>query len=193
MKYLADILTFARLIMAVVTVCLVLSGFWLGALITFWAAILSDALDGVCARRWPYTEDDKPVWRRNAVFDRFDAITDAVLVVVVSFALAAVIPYWWLVAVLIIAIGALLASGVQLLILAGRPDAAERIDVMDGVWYGISLGLIASELTRHLGASAPALFVLQAFIAVLIVALKWAHITTRPGTRRQAEVMRASE
>ena len=78
MRYLADLLTFSRLILAFVIIILALIG---GppelVFILFIVAELTDAFDGTCARKWPFPKDDTPEYRKYAA--KFDMFSDVCL------------------------------------------------------------------------------------------------------------------
>ena len=78
MRYLADLLTFSRLILAFVLIILALIG---GppeaAFIIFIVAELTDAFDGTCARKWPFPKDNIPEYRKYAA--KFDMFSDVCL------------------------------------------------------------------------------------------------------------------
>lgn len=78
MRYLADILTLSRLIIAIVIFILALTG---GAsevvFILFIIAELTDAFDGTCARKWPFPKSKTPKYRKYAAI--FDMVADVAL------------------------------------------------------------------------------------------------------------------
>ena len=78
MRYLADILTLSRLIIAIVIFILALTG---GApevvFILFIIAELTDAFDGTCARKWPFPKSKTPKYRKYAAI--FDMAADVAL------------------------------------------------------------------------------------------------------------------
>ena len=78
MRYLADILTLSRLIIA----CIMLALDIIGApaeiiFILFIIAELTDAFDGTCARKWPFPKDKTPRYRKYAA--KFDMFADVIL------------------------------------------------------------------------------------------------------------------
>lgn len=78
MRYLADLLTLTRFILA--TVLLILSftgGAPETAFIIFLVAELTDAFDGTCARKWPFPKDKTPKYREHAA--QFDMASDVLL------------------------------------------------------------------------------------------------------------------
>ena len=75
MKYLADLLTFARFVLGIV---LVFSGVSAEvAFSVFLAAVLTDAFDGTCARKWPFPRGKEPKYRKYAA--KYDMVSDALL------------------------------------------------------------------------------------------------------------------
>lgn len=75
MRYLADILTFSRIILA--TVLLSMS-FWNAplhtAFIVYMVGEITDALDGTCATKWPFPKDKTPKYRKYA--SKYDMFAD---------------------------------------------------------------------------------------------------------------------
>ena len=77
-KYLADILTLIRFILAVVLIFLGIFKSSVGAgLIVFALAELTDAFDGTCSRKWPFPKGKEPKYRKYAV--KYDMWADALL------------------------------------------------------------------------------------------------------------------
>ncbi len=78
-KYLADILTLARFVLA--AILLVLAFTTIGtpgvALWLFAIGELTDAFDGTCAKKWPFPKNKTPKYRKYAA--KFDMITDLYL------------------------------------------------------------------------------------------------------------------
>lgn len=78
MKYLADILTLSRLILAISLMILAFTGGTPeAAFIVFLTAELTDTFDGTCARKWPFPKDKTPKYRKYAA--QFDMISDVLL------------------------------------------------------------------------------------------------------------------
>ena len=78
MKYLADILTFSRLILAVILLILAfVGGSPEAAFIIFIVAELTDAFDGTCARKWPFPKNKTPYYRKYAA--KYDMFSDIFL------------------------------------------------------------------------------------------------------------------
>lgn len=78
MRYLADLLTLTRFILAIVLLFLAFSG---GspeaAFIVFLTAEFTDVFDGTCARKWPFPKDKTPKYRKYAA--QFDIVSDVLL------------------------------------------------------------------------------------------------------------------
>lgn len=78
MKYLADLLTLARLILSIILITMAfVGGAPEAAFIIFLVAELTDAFDGTCARKWPFPKDKTPKYRKYAA--KFDMIADVLL------------------------------------------------------------------------------------------------------------------
>ena len=87
MRYLADILTFSRIILAIILLYLSFTRVEIGvALIIFLLAEVTDALDGTCATRWPFPKDKTPKYRKYAAkYDMFaDGLTALAMVLFFS-------------------------------------------------------------------------------------------------------------
>ena len=75
MRYLADILTFSRIILATVLTVMSFSGAPLhAAFIVYMIGEITDALDGTCATRWPFPKDKTPKYRKYAA--KYDMFAD---------------------------------------------------------------------------------------------------------------------
>lgn len=78
MRYLADILTLSRLIIACIMLVLDIIGAPAEIIfILFIIAELTDAFDGTCARKWPFPKDKTPRYRKYAA--KFDMFADVIL------------------------------------------------------------------------------------------------------------------
>ncbi len=78
MRYLADLLTLVRLILAIVLLVLAVThGLADNAFIVFLTAELTDTFDGTCARKWPFPKGKEPWYRKYAAF--YDMLTDTLL------------------------------------------------------------------------------------------------------------------
>lgn len=78
MRYLADLLTFIRLILAIVLLVLAAEhGSADNAFLVFLAAELTDTFDGTCARKWPFPKNKVPRYRKYAAF--YDMFSDTLL------------------------------------------------------------------------------------------------------------------
>ncbi|MBR3156852.1 CDP-alcohol phosphatidyltransferase family protein [Candidatus Saccharibacteria bacterium] len=78
MRYLADLLTLSRLILALVLLVISFTGGTPeAAFIIFLTAEFTDAFDGTCARKWPFPKDRTPKYRKYAA--QFDMVSDILL------------------------------------------------------------------------------------------------------------------
>ncbi len=77
-KYLADILTFSRIILSLFLIAWGFCGGNIGVgFIVFALAELTDSFDGFCSRKWPFEKGHEPKYRRYAV--KYDMLADALL------------------------------------------------------------------------------------------------------------------
>lgn len=78
MRYLADILTFFRIILATALTCM---SFYLAplhaAFIVYMLGEITDALDGTCATKWPFPKNKTPWYRKYAA--KYDMFADGFL------------------------------------------------------------------------------------------------------------------
>ena len=121
-KYLADVLTFTRFILAIVLLVMSFTGGNLGAgFLVFILGELTDAFDGTCATRWPFPKNKAPKYRKYAA--KYDMLTDTLLAV--SMALFFIFRVNWI-AGLIIGVGyGTLALVIDLVVygkIMGHPD-----------------------------------------------------------------------
>lgn len=78
MRYLADILTGSRFVLAVILLVLAFVGSPAeNAFIIFLVAELTDTFDGTCARKWPFPKNKTPKYRKYAA--QFDMASDVLL------------------------------------------------------------------------------------------------------------------
>jgi len=76
--YLADILTFIRVVLSCILIWNAFYGSSVGlGFVLFVLAELTDAFDGYCSRRWPYAARKEPWFRKYAV--KYDMFADAFL------------------------------------------------------------------------------------------------------------------
>ena len=75
MRYLADILTFSRIILATALTCMSFCQAPLhAAFIVYMLGEITDALDGTCAGRWPFPKNKIPKYRKYAA--KYDMFAD---------------------------------------------------------------------------------------------------------------------
>ena len=122
MRYLADILTFVRLILGTILfVMAFVGGPPEAAFIIFLVGELTDAFDGTCARIWPFPKNKIPKYRKYAA--KFDMATDVLLagaeVLFLTFRVN------WIAGVIVMIYYAITSIGGDLLVygrLLGHPD-----------------------------------------------------------------------
>ena len=78
-KYLADLLTLTRFILAIVLIVLAFTGGALSAgFLVFVFGELTDAFDGTCATKWPFPKNKSPWYRKYAA--KYDMFTDGLII-----------------------------------------------------------------------------------------------------------------
>ena len=78
-KYLADLLTLIRFILAITLIFMAFNqGDIATAFLVFIFGELTDAFDGTCANKWPFPKDKIPKYRKYAV--KYDIFTDMLLI-----------------------------------------------------------------------------------------------------------------
>lgn len=79
MRYLADLLTLTRFILAISLFygCVLHSGGPEAAFTIFLIAVLTDAFDGTCAKKWPFPKNKTPKYRKYASL--YDMVSDVLL------------------------------------------------------------------------------------------------------------------
>ncbi len=78
MKYLADLLTGIRFVLAIALLLLaIMGGSAESAFVIFLIAVLTDAFDGTCARKWPFPKNKTPWYRKYAA--KYDMVADVLL------------------------------------------------------------------------------------------------------------------
>lgn len=78
MRYLADLLTLTRFVLASVLLVLAFVGSPAeNAFVIFLIAELTDTFDGTCARKWPFPKNKTPKYRKYAA--QFDMVSDVLL------------------------------------------------------------------------------------------------------------------
>lgn len=75
MKYLADILTFSRIILALALLIMSFTGAPIhAAFLVYMIGEITDALDGTCATKWPFPKNKAPWYRKYAA--KYDMFAD---------------------------------------------------------------------------------------------------------------------
>ena len=155
MRYLADLLTSVRLILAVVLLVLAFLGSAPeNAFIIFLVAELTDAFDGTCARKWPFPKDKEPKYRKYAA--QYDMVSDVLLAA--AQVLFVTLQVNWVVGVIVIVFYVVVCGAIELMVygkLFGHPDnctansltqrnfpLAKKIILARRYLYTICLGVI---------------------------------------------------
>lgn len=78
LRYLADLLTLTRLLLAIYLFVLAVTGGSANtAFIVFTVALITDMFDGTCAKKWPFPKNATPKYRKYAA--QFDMVSDVML------------------------------------------------------------------------------------------------------------------
>ena len=148
----------------------------------FLIGILSDAFDGIAARRWPYTptENARYPWRKDP--HAFDNAADLSLSTAALLGVTFSLLSFWGAITTVVAVASVSLMFVEAVELAAKTDVkrAERIDVTHGFVYGAELFAMLVVMTWQ--ASEHWLWVVVGYI-VLACPLLWAkrdRITSRP-------------
>lgn len=193
MRYLADILTFSRLILAIVLLMIGVfdTGVDIGVgFVIFMIAELTDAFDGTLATRYPFPKSKMPKYRKYAA--KYDMVADALL------ALAAMVFFTLrvnLVAGLIIAVSYVVAALIIDLVvyekIFGHPDdcaptslmqrnfvLAKKIIMIRRAVYLLLMSAVAVWMLCASGWDLMAKIII-AVIAVIITIFLWFFLSER--------------
>ncbi len=176
MRYLADLLTLTRFILAIVLLFLAfLGGSPETAFIVFLTAEFTDVFDGTCARKWPFPKNKTPKYRKYAA--QFDIVSDVLLAA--AHVLFCTLQVNWI-AGLIVIIYYLVVCGILEFILYGKlfghPDdctknsltnrnfpLAKKIILTRRYLYTICLGIINAFILFATNWSEPVKYALFVF------------------------------
>ncbi|MBR2795662.1 CDP-alcohol phosphatidyltransferase family protein [Candidatus Saccharibacteria bacterium] len=191
MRYLADILTLSRLILAIT---LFFVAFFNGspeaAFIIFIVAELTDAFDGTCARKWPFPKNKTPKYRKYAA--KFDMLSDGLLAAAQVLFLTLRVNL--VVGIIIIVYYLVTSGGGDLLVygkLLGHPDdctknslarknfpLAKKIILARRYLYTVCLGIINALILFATSWPAPVKYSLLAFGGAIFV-FAWFFLSQR--------------
>ena len=181
MKYIADGLTALRMLLAAILLVLIWQSLWALATVVLVVGILSDAFDGIAARRWPYSaeENQRLWWRKDA--HQLDNLADLMLSGAALVGLALSLLDFWSAVVVVAIVGLTSAVIDRIVQIVGRknPVKAERIDVAHGWLYGAELAVMVGMMTRQASEHWVAILTGLAFSALPLLWLKWDRITSR--------------
>ena len=193
MKYLADTLTVSRFVLGALAAFAILRGEWEIAVLWVLLGGLSDAFDGVAARKWPLAASRR-FYSRWLKPKEFDESADGFFCAVLVFAPAARlilanlggwsdgwVPLWFSIPLVIVE--CLLTPFFILATQKLRPADAFQIDVLHG-WYCALLMFGTLTLVTFMAfSSVVAQTILLAYLMVgsILIVVKWDRATTRPG------------
>ena len=122
MRYLADLLTLSRFILASILLVLAFVGSPAeNAFIIFLTAELTDTFDGTCARKWPFPKNKTPKYRKYAAL--YDMVSDALLAV--AHVLFCTLQVNWVVGLVVIIYYTVVCGTIELIVYGkffGHPD-----------------------------------------------------------------------
>lgn len=122
MRYLADILTGSRFILALILLVLAFVGSPAeNAFIIFLVAELTDAFDGTAARKWPFPKGKEPKYRKYAA--QYDMISDVLLAA--AQVLFCTLQVNWVAGLIVIIFYVVVCGTIELIVygkLFGHPD-----------------------------------------------------------------------
>lgn len=183
MKYLADLLTVLRFVAAGVTAWLLIQDRWSWAAVSFGLGLLSDAFDGMAARRWPYSDAEaaRLPWRKHphALDNAADLALSSAGLVGLSLSL---LPLWQAIGLLtgVAGVSLVFVIHVNIMIDEGRPEAAEKTDVVHGFVYGIELVAMLVIMTVLATPAWPFIVTLYAMCGIPLLWMKRDRLTSRP-------------
>ena len=123
MRYLADLLTLSRFILALAILfgCVIHSGSAEAVFIMFFIAVLTDAFDGTCAKKWPFPKNKTPKYRKYAAL--YDMVSDVLLAAVQV--LYVTIRLNWIIGLVVIIYYIVICATIELIVYGkffGHPD-----------------------------------------------------------------------
>ena len=191
LRYVGDILTASRIVISIGLVVWSFLGFVDESVINYrvalWLAVysfLSDALDGIAARRWPYSDEERQriPWHRSPELSHaFDNAGDSLLYLATGLVLATHDRVWLL--IVGIALGGALTIFIVIENLARRRSPwAETVDVIFGWLFGTTFGTMVIALAIVALPSNVWPWVVSAgcVVAIAFIPFKWDRLTTRP-------------
>lgn len=187
MRYIADALTFGRIAVSAVVIAVALMALmadrpmqYVAVAIIGSVAFLTDALDGIAARRWPHSaEENAKLWYRKDPH-LFDNVADVLLYTSLALSLATRDTMWLWLFFGAMAVAAILFISIELLFRGGS-IWAEKIDVMFGWLFGLTLSAMIVFLIILASPEHWMWFVgVGLIVGVALVPSKWDRLTTRP-------------
>lgn len=156
MRYLADLLTLSRFILALAIIygCVMHSGSAEAVFIMFFVAVLTDAFDGTCAKKWPFPKNKTPKYRKYAAL--YDMLSDVILAA--AQVLFVTVRINWIVGLIFIIYYVVVCGTIDFIVygkLFGHPDnctehslmkrnfpLAKKIILTRRYGYALSLGIL---------------------------------------------------
>ena len=182
MKFIADGLTALRVLSAIGVALCIWQGAWVLATVVFLVGILSDAFDGIAARRWPYSpaENARYPWRKDphALDNAADLSLSTAALLGVTLALLSFLEATVVVAT-VAGVSLVFVKAVEL---AARTDVkcAERIDVAHGFVYGAELFAMLVIMTWQAFELWPWVVAGYVILACPLLWVKRDRVTSRP-------------
>lgn len=191
MRYLADLLTGTRFILATILLVLAfIGGSAESAFIIFLVAELTDAFDGTCAHKWPFPKSKAPKYRKYAA--KYDMLADVLLAA--AQVLFLTLQVNWIAGLTVIIFYIVVCGAVELVVygkLLGHPDnctanslakrnfpLAKKIILTRRYLYAICLGIVNALILFATNWPEPVKWGLFAF-GCLIFVFMWFFLSQR--------------
>ena len=191
MRHLADLLTLTRFVLAIILLVLAFVGSPAeNAFVIFLVAVLTDAFDGTCARRWPFPKNKAPWYRKYAA--KYDMISDVLLAA--AQILYVTLQVNWIVGAAVIVFYVVICGTIELIVygkLLGHPDdctanslarrnfaLAKKIVLARRYFYAICLGVVNAVILFATSWPEPVKYGLFA-LGCLILVFLWFFLQQR--------------
>lgn len=180
MKYIADILTGLRIVFAIIVMYSIIFQMWWMATVSLILAIITDAVDGIAARKWSYSlKENTDLWWRHNHGHSFDNVADASLVFLGLIGLS-INSRVWLITTILIIIGTMIIVSTVNCLRKINLKYAEKVEIFHGWSYGFTLFSMLVYITTEATDKWTYFVVMYCVATVLVINLKWDRATSRP-------------